>query len=144
MNPSAFKWCITALLTVLALPALAQDTRAFNQNASRSNHTRLAFSMSPVVSNPVGNSNDSLLFRGTGGGFTFGADYYMGRAALGFTAGFISSEADESAINNFIARRSIVTDQVMITKSRQQSIYLLLGPSIQFGNTITLEGHIKG
>lgn len=156
MNSAAFKWSITAFVFLITLPAFAQDTRAFNQNssrsnhtrafnqnASRSNHTRLGFSMSPVFSTPVDLENDSLQFRGTGGGFTLGADYYIGHAAIGVTAGFISSKADASAINNFISKRGIAIDHE-ITTSRQQTMYLLIGPSVQFGNTMSVEGHIKG
>jgi hypothetical protein len=117
--------------------------KTFNQNASRSNHTRLSFYVSPVYSTPVGNKNDSLLFRGSGTGVRFGADYFLGKVSIGITSGFTNSSTDNTVINNFLKRTAIPQDQLQITKSKQQNMYVLLGPSIQFGNAVQLHAHAK-
>jgi SdrD B-like domain/Carboxypeptidase regulatory-like domain len=136
----------------------SQDLRSFNQNASRSNHTRafnqnssrsnnasgLSISFSPSYSTSVNNSKDSLLFRGSGGGFRIGADYFFGKAGIGLSSGFTSSTADNTAINKFLKNSSIPPDQLLITKSGQQNMYLLLGPSVRFGNTVQLFAQAKG
>jgi hypothetical protein len=123
---------------------IAQNVRSFNQNSSRSNHTGLTLSFSPLFSNALNNSNDSLLFRGSGAGFRFGADYFFGKASIGFSSGFGSSSPDDATINNFLKRSSIPPDQLQITKSNQQNMYLLLGPSIKFGKIVELYAHAKG
>jgi hypothetical protein len=128
----------------------AQDQRAFNQNSSRSNHFKsydasgFNFSFSPVYSTSLNNSNDSLLFRGSGGGIKFGGDYFFGKAGIGLSSGFGSSSPDDNAINHFLQKTNIPMDQLTITKSNQQNMYLLLGPSLRFGNTVELLLHAKG
>jgi hypothetical protein len=127
----------------------AQETKSFNQNASRSNHTRLAtsgfnFSFSPVFSTSLNSKSDSLLFRGSGGGIKFGGDYFFGKAGIGFSTGFGSSSPDNDNINRFLQRTSVPMDQLLITKSNQQNMYLLLGPSVRFGNAVEMMLHAKG
>lgn len=117
--------------------------KAFNQNASRSNHTRLGLYVSPVYSNPVGNKNDSLLFRGSGTGVRFGADYFLGKVSIGITSGFTNSSTDNTIINNFLKDATIPQDQLQITKSKQQNMYVLVGPSVQFGSAVQLHAHAK-
>jgi hypothetical protein len=134
----------TVFLCFILNIGFAQDQRAFNQNASRSNHTRLSFSFSPVYSSSINNNADSLLFRGSGPGFRLGADYFLGKAGISFSSGFSSSSPDDAAINNFIKNSSIPSDQILVSKSRQQNIYLLLGPSVRFGNMVELYAHAKG
>lgn len=137
--------------------SIAQDTRAFNQNASRSNHTRafnqnssrsnnagLSISFGPVYTSPLNKEDDSLLFRGSGTGFRFGADYFFGKAGISFSSGFGSSSPDDASINNFLKRSGIPQDQLIITKARQQNMYLLLGPSIRVGNMVQFSAHAKG
>jgi hypothetical protein len=137
--------CYASLLLLFIITqTFAQDQRAFNQNASRSNHTRgLSISFSPVYSSALNNSNDSLLFRGSGAGFRFGADYFWNKAGIGFISGFGSSSPADAAINNFLKQSSIPSDQLFITKSNQQNMYLLLGPSVRFGNAVQLYAHAK-
>src|SRR5258706_3524954 len=136
----------------------SQDLRSFNQNASRSNHTwafnknssgsnytgGLSISFSPGYSTSVNNNKDSLLFRGSGGGFRFGADYFFGRAGIGLSSGFGSSMADNTAINSFLKNSAIPPDPLLITKSARQNAYLLFGPSVRFGNIIQLYAQAKG
>lgn len=138
------KQFLTLLLLSLLATAYAQDMRTFNQNASRSNHTRLGFSFSPVYSTAVNGSSDSLLFRGSGAGFRFGGDYFIGRAGIGVTSGFSSSSPDNTIINNFLRKTGIPSDQLVVSKSNQQNIYLLLGPSVRFGDKVELYAHAQG
>ena len=132
------------LYTAFYSTSSAQDLRTFNQNASRSNHTRLGITVSPVYSTPFNQSSDSLLFRGNGGGFRFGADYFLGKAGIGFSSGFSSSSSDNGMINNFLKKAGIPQDQLIITRSKQQNMYLLLGPSIRFGNAVEFSAYAKG
>lgn len=146
-NMQAF--VLSTLCTSLSLLSLAQEQRAFNQNASRSNHTRLmegaaGLTFSPVYTTSFNNSNDSLLFRGSGAGIKLGGDYFWGKAGLGFATGFTSSSPDDNAINKFLNRNNIPTDLLEITKSNQQNMFLLIGPSLRFGNTVEMLLHAKG
>ena len=154
---SCHQRCLASLLFFFILSSLcAQDQRAFNQNSSRSNNAKafnqnsarsnhgLSISFSPVYSMATNSSNDSLLFRGSGAGFRFGADYFFGKAGISFSSGFGSSSPDDATINNFLKRFPVPADQLIITKARQQNMYLLLGPSVRFGNTVELYAHAKG
>jgi len=139
----------TLTLLCFSIQINAQELRSFNQNASRSNHTRLAttglnFSFSPVFSTSLNSKSDSLLFRGNGGGIKLGGDYFFGKAGIGFSTGFGSSSPGNDNINRFLQKSSIPLDQLIINKSNQQNMYLLLGPSIRFGNTVEMMLQAKG
>jgi hypothetical protein len=150
--------CAILIFFAFSVHSYSQDLRSFNQNASGSNHTRafnqnsarsnynsgLSISFSPSYSTSVTSSKDSLLFRGSGGGFRIGADYFFGKAGIGLSSGFTSAGADNTAINKFLKNSSIPPDQLLITKSSQQNMYLLLGPSVRFGNTVQLFAQAKG
>jgi hypothetical protein len=136
--------CLT-LLILLSSHAYEQELRTFNQNSSRTNHTHaLSLSLSPYYSNALNNRRDSLLFRGSGAGFKVGADYFLGKAGIGFATGFGSSSPDNSSINNFLKNAPIPPDQLLITKANQQNMFLLVGPTIRFGNAVQLYAHAKG
>lgn len=157
MTATILRQPLAVLLLISSTTLIAQQTafnqnasrsnhtrlKAFNQNASRSNHTRLSFYASPVYSSPVGNKNDSLLFRGSGTGVRFGADYFLGKVSIGITSGFSNSSTDNTVINNFLKRTAIPQDQLQINKSKQQNMYVLVGPSIQFGSAVQLHAHAK-
>src|SRR4051812_35763486 len=97
MNTTARRQCATTVLLLSFLAAThAQEQGRFNQNASGSNHTRLSFAFSPTYAVPLKSKDDSLLFRGNGAGFRFGADYSFGKAGIGFSSGFSSSAADDA------------------------------------------------
>src|SRR5258705_3339484 len=132
---------VFALLIVLS--SNAQQLRSFNQNSARSNNT-LSVSISPVYSSSTSNNKDSLLFRGNGSGLRVGGDYFFGRAGISFSTGFSSSSTNDAAINNFLKNTSVPQDQLLITKSKQQNMYLLIGPSVRFGNKVELYAHAKG
>jgi hypothetical protein len=139
----------TLALLCLTGFAFAQEKRSFNQNASRSNHTRLAapgfnLSFSPVFSTSLNSKTDSLLFRGNGGGIKFGGDYFFGKAGIGFSSGFNASSSSNGNINRFLQKTSIPLDQLLVTRSNQQNMYLLLGPSLRFGNAVEMVLQAKG
>ena len=135
----------TAFSLLLSVPLFSQETRSFNQNSSRSNHTRgMSIFFSPVYTSPMDKGTDSLLFRGSGAGIKFGGDYFFGNVGLGMVSGFSSSAADDALINDFLKRNSIPQDQLVINKSAQQSMYLLIGPSLRWGNSVQLFAHAKG
>src|SRR6476646_7718876 len=137
--------CVLFIFFLSIVQANAQDLRALNQNPSRSNHTQaLSIWISPLYSSSTNSNSDSLLFRGAGSGFRVGGDYFFGMAGIGLSTGFSSSSADDAAINNFLKNASIPPDQLTITKTRQQNMYLLLGPSLRFGNKVELYAHAKG
>lgn len=137
---------LSVILLLLSTPFIgkSQEMRAFNQNASRSNHTRLGFSISPVYSTPVGSKPDSLLFRGAGTGLRLSGDYYFGNIGIGFSSGFTSTSSDQARINDFMKRSSIAGGQVDITKGRQHNMYFLVGPTARFGTRIEFSAHAKG
>ncbi|HYM94295.1 MAG TPA: hypothetical protein VET23_09170, partial [Chitinophagaceae bacterium] len=138
------------LLFICSIHANAQDLRTFNQNSSRTNHYRSAvasglnLTFSPLFSTALNKNNDSLLFRGSGGGFRIAGDYFFGKTGIGFSSGFGSSAVDDNLINNFLQRLNISPDQVTVTKSNQQNIYLLAGPSVRFGSSVEILLHAKG
>ena len=134
-----------SLLTIsLSLPLFAQQTRAFNQNASRSNHTRLSLTVSPVFSSPVNAKNDTLLFRGQGAGLQMGVDYRVGSLSIGVLTGFGSSAYDKALVQTFLQRSGLSPDETTIQRSRQQQAYILVGPGFTVGRGLELSGHIKG
>ncbi len=136
--------CTTLALFSIFIYSDAQELRTFNQNSSRSNNAHaLSISVSPVYSGSLNSSSDSLLFRGSGGGFRVGADYFFGKAGISFSTGFGSSSSDDATINKFLKNFPVPPDQLIITKARQQNMYLLLGPSVRFGNTVELYAHAK-
>jgi len=135
----------TALSLLLSAPLFSQETRSFNQNSSRSNHTRgMSIFFSPVYTSPMEKGTDSLLFRGSGAGMKFGGDYFFGNVGLGLVSGFSSSAADDALINDFLKRNSIPQDLLVINKSSQQNMYLLVGPSLRWGKSVQLFAHAKG
>src|SRR5688572_6199661 len=127
---------LLAIITLICAPHISssQEQRTFNQNASRSNHTRLSFSVTPVYSTPVSNNRDSLLFRGNGAGLKVGADYFWGSVGIGLNSGFTTSTSDPTRINTFLKQSSLPGDQFDISRARQQNMYLLLGPTVRFGD----------
>ena len=132
----------TALSLLLSVPLFSQET---NKNVARSYHSRgMSIFFSPVYTSPMDKGADSLLFRGSGAGIKFGGDYFFGNVGLGLVSGFSNSAADDALINDFLKRNSIPQDQLVINKSAQQSMYLLIGPSLRWGKSVQLFAHAKG
>ncbi len=134
---------VCLLFSLIVSTVSAQTTRTFNQNSSRSGNG-LSLSFAPVYSTASNSSSDSLLFRGSGTGFRFGADYFFGKASIGFLSGFGSSSADNATINTFLKTFPFSPDELIINKTKQQNMYLLLGPSVRFGKAVELFAHAKG
>ncbi len=132
----------TALSLLLSVPLFSQET---NKNVARSYHSRgMSIFFSPVYTSPMDKGADSLLFRGSGAGMKFGGDYFFGNVGLGLVSGFSSSAADDALINDFLKRNSIPQDLLVINKSSQQNMYLLVGPSLRWGKSVQLFAHAKG
>ena len=140
-SPAGIPVCL--LFSVIVSTVSAQTTKTFNQNSSRSGNG-LSLSFAPVYSTASNNGTDSLLFRGSGTGFRFGADYFFGKASIGFLSGFGSSSADNATINTFLKTFPFSPDELIINKTKQQNMYLLLGPSVRVGKTVELFAHAKG
>ncbi|HMR91261.1 MAG TPA: hypothetical protein PKC69_03060 [Chitinophagaceae bacterium] len=144
MSSHPLKTGLCLLLFSAPAISLAQDTRAFNQNASRSNHSRLSLSVTPVFTNPVQAKNDTLLFRGSGAGMQLGLDYRTGAIGIGLVSGFGTSGYDDASIQAFMKRTGLQPDETIVQKSRQQQAYILAGPTFTTGRGIELTAHVKG
>lgn len=126
----------------------SNHTRAFNQNSSRSNHTRSMnagndwqFGISSGASLGL-SSNEASLFRGNG--FTTGltGQYFAGPLGLGISAGFINSKLNTSAINQFIVERRFPQTGTISTTPAQNA-FLMLGPSFRLGTKVQLLAGVK-
>src|SRR5260221_5920553 len=85
----------------------SQDLRAFNQNTSGSNHTRMmsndswSFGINAGASFGV-KSNENTLFRGNNIATKMFGRYYFGNIGLGFTNGIIPGSISDNALNKLI------------------------------------------
>ncbi len=146
--------CHTALVCTLCLfllPAQAQQTRAFNQNASRSNHTRLgvtAFDPWSVGLNTGASfsakSGESNLFRGNSMATKILSSYYFDQLGLGLSMGIIPGSIDKKDLNSFIDQRKLRTDNLQVRKVSPFNSYLLAGPSFRFGNRVIVSASLQG
>jgi len=122
------------------------STRAFNQNSSRSNHTRAVndwqFGLNTGASLGL-KSNEASLFRGNGLYTGITGQYFWGTFGLGMNMGFTNTNLSTSAIDQFIIDRKIPQGST-ITTTPSQNTFLLLGPSVRFGNTVQLLASVKG
>jgi hypothetical protein len=127
----------------------AQSTRTFNQNASRSNHTRLMADDAWTFAAGGGtslatNSNEKTSFRGSGIAGKFSANYYFDKIGLGVSSGILTGSVNDNALNRFITERKFPVDQLQISKTNPFNSYLLAGPTVRFGNLVTVIADIKG
>ncbi|HEX4956649.1 MAG TPA: hypothetical protein VFV46_00610, partial [Lacibacter sp.] len=126
----------------------SNHTRAFNQNSSRSNHTRSMttgndwqFGINSGASFGL-NSNEASLFRGNGLATGLNGQYFAGPLGLGISAGFINSKLNTSAINQFIIDRKFPQTST-ITTTPAQNAFLMLGPSFRLGTKVQLLAGVK-
>lgn len=133
---------VSVLFSLNISPIWAQTSPTQNQNPA-SPASGLSLSFAPVYSTTGNSGIDSLLFRGNGTGFRFGADYYFGKASIGFMSGFGTSSPDDATINRFLKTFPFSPDELIINKSKQQNMYLLLGPSLRFGKMVEFVAHAK-
>jgi hypothetical protein len=141
---------LTAVFCLIVMyTAYSQEQRTFNQNASRSNHTRLlnadawSFGFNAGTSFAT-KSDQSSLFRGNSLASKLFAHYYFDKIGLGISTGIIPGSISDNAMNRFIAERKFPADQLLITRSKPFNSYLLAGPSIRFGNRVSVIADIKG
>ncbi|MFT3845931.1 MAG: carboxypeptidase-like regulatory domain-containing protein [Lacibacter sp.] len=138
----------TVMFTLFSLLSFAQQ-KAFNQNSSRSNHTRQAGSTTDAWQFGFNSgaavalkSNQNTLFRGNSMATKFMSQYYFGPVGLGLNGGIISGNFSTQAIDAFITDRKFTGSTV--TTSKPFNSYLLLGPSLRLGQRIQLIAEIKG
>lgn len=149
------------VLLLLSFNSIAQQP-AFNQNSSRSNHTR-AYNQNSARSNNakmLSNSNDwqfgintgasvgmksneASMFRGNGFVTGLNGQYFFGQLGLGVSGGLINSKLNTSAINQFIIDRKFPQTST-VTTSPAQNAFLMLGPSFRLGNKAQLIASAKG
>ena len=149
MTQQMISGIIPLLLFSFTLSSNGQQP-AFNQNSARSNHpkamsTGTVFQLTPQYGvNLKGNTIDSLLFRGNGSGFKMDAGYSFGNFGIGIASGFVSSQTDKTKINEFLTAAGLPPGQMLISTGNQQNMYVLLGPSAEFGKKIQASLHAKG
>ena len=127
----------------------AQTTRAFNQNASRSNHTRLMASDGWTIAGSGGtnfgtNSNEKSSFRGSGIAGKLSANYYFNKIGIGVSSGVLTGSINDNAVNRFITERKFPVNQLQVSKSNPYNSYFLAGPTARFGNLVTIITEVKG
>lgn len=155
MNKLYLSLLCVACLIISSLTAQVNDNerpdnlnsnKAFNQNSSRSNHTRAVndwqFGLNTGASLGL-KSNEASLFRGNGLYTGITGQYFWGTFGLGMNMGFTNTNLSTSAIDQFIIDRKIPQGST-ITTTPSQNTFLLLGPSVRFGNTVQLLASVKG
>ena len=155
MNKLYLSLLCVACLIISSLTAQVNDNerpdnlnsnKAFNQNSSRSNHTRAVndwqFGLNTGASLGL-KSNEAYLFRGNGLYTGITGQYFWGTFGLGMNMGFTNTNLSTSAIDQFIIDRKIPQGST-ITTTPSQNTFLLLGPSVRFGNTVQLLASVKG
>lgn len=136
-----------AAFSMALFPAFSQQP-AFNQNSSRSNHTRSAtggwnFGLTSGPGFAMG-SNEKNLFRGNGIGTRLNGDFSFGLIGLGISGGFSTGSISNAGLHTFLTERKIPADQAIINSSKPSSTYLLAGPTFQFGKQIQFKLQLQG
>jgi hypothetical protein len=123
--------------------------RAFNQNSSRSNHTRRMntdheWQFGFNIGASLGlQSNEASLFRGNGLYTSIKGEHFWGAIGLGVNMGIINCELNTSAINKFMIDRKIPQGSTIRTSPSQNS-FLMVGPSFRFGNLVQVIASVNG
>ena len=131
-------------------PAFSQQTSAFNQNASRSNHTRLGLmadswnfgfntGMSFATQTP-----ETALFRGKSMYTRVFANYFFDQLGLGISSGLLPGTIGRTALNDFMAGRKFPVNDVLIESSKPFNSYMLAGPAFRFGNRVVVQASVQG
>ncbi len=147
MNSRYLPLYFVLVLSTCPLLTIAQQP-AFNQNSSRSNHTRSMnagndwqFGLHSGASLGM-NSNEASLFRGNGTIAGLSGHYFFGALGLGLNSGFINSKLNTSAINQFLVERRFPQTST-ISSSSAQNAFLMLGPSFRIGQKVQLVAAAK-
>ncbi|HTE29593.1 MAG TPA: SdrD B-like domain-containing protein [Chryseolinea sp.] len=146
MKATSMKPCFAVLFLSLLVQAQAQDTRIFNQNASRS---RLAATDQWVFGINSGysfgpNSSERTLFRGSSIATKMSAAYYFGRIGLNFSSGIAPGSFSDKALTEFMIQRKYQQLQPIVSKSNPLNSYFLFGPSFSFGKRIVVNADLQG
>lgn len=142
------KKTIALLASCLLLNSVFSQMAAFNQNASRSNHTRLltdnwSFDVSSGASFGLSNSEKSL-FRGNSMATKIAGRYQFGWIGLGMSGGLVPGTINQGAINSFLNERKIDPAQAQVSSGNPSNSYLLFGPSVRLGNRVQLLAELQG
>src|SRR3954469_17224491 len=139
LSRQAFLFASTILIH---LSSTAQEPRAFNQNASRSNirgyDKRIAawsFGMTEGVAFPL-KSNEGNLFRGKSAATKFIGEYRIANIGLSVSGGFIPGTIDKTPVDEFIQQRKFSLEQPEVTSGKGLNAFLLAGPVIHFGERV--------
>lgn len=150
MKAATKKPYFSVLFLSLLVQTHAQDTRIFNQNASRSNHTRsLAATDQWVFGMNSGysfspNSNERTLFRGNSTATKMSAAYYFGHIGLNFSGGIAPGSFSDKALTDFMVQRGYQQLKPIVTKSNPLNSYFLFGPAFRFGERIVVNADLQG
>jgi hypothetical protein len=150
MKTASLKFGFTVLIISLTQIQTIAQTRSFNQNASRSNHTRSSgtgdqwvFGISSGYSGGV-RSNEASLFRGSSIATKTSAAYYFGSIGLNFSTGVAAGGFSDKAIEDFLIERKYQQLQPIISKSNPLNSYFLFGPAFRFGERIVVNADLQG
>lgn len=133
---------------LLSGSSLSQSA-TFNQNSSRSNHTRMYpsswnFEVSAGGSFGLGNNAERSLFRGNSIASKMTGRYQFGMLGLGLSAGLVPGTISNTSLNEFLADRKIDPNQASINSAKPSNAFFLAGPTVQFGNRVKLLASIEG
>ena len=136
-----------AILSFACLSLLFSIASKGQQFASHSSHSQVTdtwnFGISSGASFGV-NSNENTLFSGNGLATRLFGRYYFGNVGLGLSSGFIPGSINDNSLNNFLAERKLVRDQLQIQTGKPFNGYLAFGPSFRFGNRVQLAADLQG
>ncbi len=122
---------------------------SFNQNASRSNHTRFQsgswqFDASTGASFGLGSDKEKALFRGNSLATKMSGRYQFGAMGLGMSFGLIPGKISNSALNEFLSDRKIDPAQAAVNSTSPSNTFLLAGPTFLAGNKVKLLASLQG
>jgi hypothetical protein len=140
------KKLIAILASCLYMSALFSQGSTFNQNAAGSNRvasSNWSFDLASGASFGLSNSEKSL-FRGNSIATKISGRYQFGWAGLGISGGLIPGSISQPALNSFLSERKIDPEQSSILSSKPSNGYLLLGPSLHFGEHVQFVGQLQG
>lgn len=142
------KKTIALIASGFLLATAFSQSATFNQNASRSNHTRLlsdswSFDLSSGASFGINNSEKSL-FRGNSLATKISGRYQFGWIGLGMSGGLMPGTISKTAVNGFMTERKIDPSQAEVITGNPSNSYLLFGPSVQLGDRVQVLAGLQG
>lgn len=133
---------------LLSATCISQNA-SFNQNASRSNHTRFQsgswhFDASSGASFGLGTNKEKALFRGNSFTSKMSGRYQFGTIGLGMSIGLIPGKISQNSLNEFLSSRKIDPAQTAINSTAPSNAFLLAGPTFLTGNRVKLLASLQG